>query len=166
MSMNAQAYNQYKKSVVETVAPEKLLLMLYDAAIKNIDNARKAIKEKDINRAHEQILRAEEIIVELMTTLNMEYEISGNLFLLYEYFYHRLTQANAQKEIAILDEVEEFLLELKGTWQEAINTLKSSTHQESRIASVPAAPAPTAAWSAKPVNPVAANVPKGINVTG
>ena len=34
MSVNAQAYNQYKKSVVETVSSEKLLLMLYDAALK------------------------------------------------------------------------------------------------------------------------------------
>ena len=41
-------------------------------------------------------MKTEEIIVELMSTLNMEYEISGK-HLPYEYFYHRLTQANAQK---------------------------------------------------------------------
>lgn len=168
MSVNAQAYNQYKKSVVETVAPEKLLLMLYDAAIKNINNAKKAIKEKDINRAHEQIMKTEEIIVELMSTLNMEYEISGKLFALYEYFYHRLTQANAQKDIEILDEVEEFLLELRGTWQEAINALKTAPSQENKVEVEPVASVtpriPSEAMGVKPINP--GTTAKGINITG
>ncbi|MDD2511039.1 MAG: flagellar export chaperone FliS [Syntrophomonas sp.] len=167
MSVNAQAYNQYKKSVVETVAPEKLLLMLYDGAIKNISNAKKAIEDKDINRAHQQIMRAEEIIVELMSTLNMEYEISGRLFALYEYFYHRLTQANAHKEIGILDEVEGFLLELRGTWHEAIKGLKMAPAQEPKVDSLPVSTvAPAGIMSEKPVNPIAANVAKGINITG
>lgn len=126
MSMNLQAYNQYKKSTVE-VSPEKLLIMLYNGALKNINNAKKAIEEKDIEQAHRQIMKAEEIIVELMSTLNMEYQISERLFLLYEYLYHQLTLANAQKDIGLLDEVEGFLIELRDTWQEAMTQLKSST---------------------------------------
>lgn len=169
MSANAQAYNQYRKSVVETVAPEKLLLMLYDAAIKNINNAKRAIEEKDIGRAHEQIMKTEEVIVELMATLNMEYEISERLFALYEYFYHRLTLANAKKDIKILEEVEGFLMELRETWQEAISVLKTAPPQESKAAVEAEASSMTSripgeAMAAKSIDPAPAM--KGINITG
>lgn len=125
MNMNAQAYNQYKKTSVETVAPEKLLLMLFDGAIKNINNAKKAIEKKDINLAHQEIIKAEEIVIELMSTLKMDHEISQNLFALYEYLLYQLTQANYKKEIALLNEVEGFFKEIRDTWAEAAEAIKA-----------------------------------------
>lgn len=126
MNMNAQAYNQYKKTSVETVAPEKLLIMLFDGAVKDINNAKKAIEAKDINLAHQEIIKAEDIIIELMSTLNMDYEISHNLFALYEYLLYQLTQANYKKDIALLNEVEEFLVEIRETWAEAAKNMKAA----------------------------------------
>lgn len=182
MSINADAYNQYKKSTVETVSQEKLLIMLYNGAIKNINNAKKAINEKDINRAHSEIMRAEEIIVELMSTLDMNYAISAKLFALYEYFYYQLTQANAKKDIPLLEEVEGFLLELRETWLEAIKAIKSSqTSDNQDVAGMiknaatgntaPAAPVTPAAPAApqKPaakLPPAAGNSGSGINIRG
>ncbi|MEA1960914.1 MAG: flagellar export chaperone FliS [Bacillota bacterium] len=130
MNMNAQAYNQYKKTTVETVAPEKLLLMLYEGVLKNIRSARKGIEDKDINRAHQEIVKAEEIILELMSTLNMDYEISNGLLALYRYMYDQLVQANIQKDTAILEEVEGYLSELGDTWAEAARILKTSGHMQ------------------------------------
>jgi len=124
--MNAQAYDQYRKASVETVAPEKLLLMLYDGAIKKICNAKIAIGDKDINRAHQEIMKAEDIIMELMCTLNMDYEISNGLFSLYEYLHNQLVQANFKKDIELLDEVEGFLSELRDAWREAMKTMKTT----------------------------------------
>ncbi len=126
MNMNAQAYNQYKKTSVETVAPEKLLIMLFDGAIKDINNAKKAIEAKDINLAHQEIIKAEDILIELMSTLNMDYEISLNLFALYEYLLYQLTQANYKKDIALLNEVEEFLTEIRQTWAEVAKAVKTT----------------------------------------
>lgn len=185
MSINADAYNQYKRSTVETVSPEKLLIMLYNSAIKNINNAKKAINEKDINHAHAEIMRAEEIIVELMSTLNMDYEISAKLFALYEYFYYQLTQANAKKDIALLNEVESFLLELRETWLEAIKSIKGSQSADNQdvpgmikntatsnvapaVSVVPTA-SPVPAAPQKPTDkllPVAGNFGSGINIKG
>lgn len=160
MSINAEAYSQYKKSTVETVSPEKLLIMLYNGAIKNINNAKKAINEKDINRAHSEIMRAEEIIVELMSTLNMDYAISAKLFALYEYFYYQLTQANAKKDIALLNEVEGFLLELRETWLEAIKSIKSSQAADNPdVAGMVKNAAANNAAPAAPVSPAAAAAP-------
>lgn len=126
MNMNAQAYNQYKKTSVETVAPEKLLIMLFDGAIKNVNNAKKAIEVKDANLAHQEIIKAEDILIELMSTLNMDFEISLHLFALYEYLLYQLTQANYKKDIALLSEVETFLVEIRDTWAEAAKNMKTT----------------------------------------
>ncbi len=137
LNANAQAYNQYQKTSIETVAAEKLLLMLYDGAIKNINNAKKAINEKDINLAHQNIIKTEDIIIELMSTLNMDYEISLNLFALYEYLLHQLTQANIKKDISLLDEVAGFLMDLRKTWAEAIKSLKSTPAAATNVVEAP-----------------------------
>jgi len=173
MSINADAYNQYRKSTVETVSAEKLLVMLYNGAIKNINNAKAAINIKDINRAHAEIMRAEEIIVELMSTLNMDYDISAKLFALYEYFYYQLTQANAKKDIALLEEVEGFLLELRETWLEAIKSVKSSQNTENldvagigKNAAVNTAAAVVPQNPAAKLPPAAGSISTGINIRG
>lgn len=117
--MNAQAYDQYKKTSIESVGPGKLLLMLFEGAIRNIDSAKKAILDKDINLAHNQIIKTQNIILELISSLNMEYEISNQLFYLYEFMFYQLTLANAGKDIKILDEVRALLSEFHGVWDEA-----------------------------------------------
>ncbi len=119
MNMNALAYDQYKKTSIETVSPGRLLVMLYDGAIKNIDTAKKAINDQDINTAHQQLVNAQDIITELICTLNMDYEIAHSLYSLYEYMQHQLAQANLKKDVHILDEVRTFLVELRNTWEEA-----------------------------------------------
>lgn len=126
MNMQAQAYQQYKKVTVETVAPGKLLIMLFDGAIKNIDIAKKAIGEKDYQLAHEQIIKTQDIVLELMSTLNMDYDISKNLYSLYEYMNNRLIEANVEKSVVILDEVRVFMSDLRNTWIEVVNTYRNN----------------------------------------
>lgn len=118
--MNAQVYDQYKRSSVETVSPGKLLLMLYDGALKNINNATLAIKDNNINQAHNDIVKTQDIVVELMSTLDMSYDISKSLFSLYDYIMNRLIEANINKDAVILEEVGAFVGELRDTWQEAV----------------------------------------------
>ncbi|MGR6837083.1 flagellar export chaperone FliS [Syntrophomonas erecta] len=125
MNAQAQAYNVYKKTSVETVAPGKLLLMLYDGAMKYLKNAQKAIGEKDFSEAHNQIIRVQDIITELMSTLNMDYEISNSLLSLYDYIYRRLVEANVAKDKVILEEVYQLLTELRDTWNQVINQTRS-----------------------------------------
>jgi len=132
LNLNAQAYDQYKRTSVETVAPEKLLLMLYDGALKNIHSAKNAIAQMDVNLAHNEIMKAEEIVLELMCTLNMEYEVSQSLYLLYDFLYNQLVQSNAGKDVELLSQVEQFLMELKQTWQEAIQGLKAAPLPEGK----------------------------------
>jgi len=131
MTVNAQAYDNYKRATVETAAPGKLLLMLFDGAVRNIDNAKKAINDKDINNAHNLIVKTQNIILEFIASLNMEYEISNNLFNLYEYLYYQLVQANAGKDIDKLDEVRGFLIEFRDIWEEAMKKATVTNREKS-----------------------------------
>lgn len=118
--MNAQAYDQYKKTTIESISPGKLLLMLFEGAIRNVDNAKQAIIDKDINIAHSQIIKAQNIILELISSLDMEYEISNQLFNLYEFIYYQLIVANAQKDLKVLDDVRGLLVDLLDMWNETV----------------------------------------------
>ncbi len=118
--MNAQAYNQYRKTSVESAGPGRLLLMLFEGAIRSIDNAKKAIEEQDINTAHNQIIKVQSIILELISSLDMEYEISNQLFNLYEFIYYQLVLANTNKDLATLDEARDLLADFYLTWDEAV----------------------------------------------
>ena len=117
--MNAQAYDQYKKTNIESVGLGKLLLMLFEGAVRDIDNAKEAILNKDINLAHNEIIKTQNIILELISSLNMEYEISNQIFNMYEFMYYQLVIANAQKDIKVLDEVRDLLCEFHDIWEEA-----------------------------------------------
>lgn len=114
--------NQYKRAQVQTATPEQILIMLYDGAIKFLNQAKLHINNKDIEQSHVNIIKAQRIITEFMSSLDMELggEMAKNLFNLYEYLHYRLVQANIKKDIAAIDEVLEHLRSLKGTWEEAI----------------------------------------------
>jgi len=121
MSVNAQAYANYKSTAIETATPGRLLLMLYNAAIRNLDEAVINIKGNDLESAHNRLVKAQEIIVEFMCTLNMDYEISHKLMGLYDYLYRRLIEANVNKDVEKIEEVRVFLVELRDTWQEVVS---------------------------------------------
>ncbi|MBU2699159.1 flagellar protein FliS [Sporomusaceae bacterium BoRhaA] len=124
--MAVNPYEQYRRMQVETASQGKLILMLYEGAIKNLHLAQQCMESKNINGAHSSLMKAQRIIQELNITLNMDAgEIAQNLRDLYVYMLERLAKANMQKDRAIVSEVLELLAELKSGWDEII--LKKSS---------------------------------------
>ena len=119
MALN-NPYAKYKEQSVNTATPEELTLMLYDGCIKFINIAKIAIEEKDFQSAHKNIIKAEDIITEFIITLNMDYEVSKNLKELYVFYYNLLVEANLKKDIQKLEQVKEFVVDLRNTWKEAM----------------------------------------------
>lgn len=119
MALN-NPYVKYKQQSVNTATPEELTLMLYDGCIKFINIAKIAIEEKDFQAAHKNIIKAEDIITEFIITLNMNYEVSKNLKELYVFYYNLLVEANLKKDIQKLEQVKEFVVDLRNTWKEAM----------------------------------------------
>lgn len=119
--MIANPYQTYQESQLETASQGKLLLMLYDGAIRFLTQANQALEQKRFQDAHNYILRAEDIITELMASLKMDVgELALNLYRLYEYFNWRLIQANIKRDQKMVLEVQTRLRELREAWAEAI----------------------------------------------
>lgn len=126
--MISNPYQQYQEAQLETASPGKLLLMLYDGALRFLTQAHQAMGESRFQEAQGFVLRAEDIITELMATLDMSYgEIPQNLYNLYEYFNWRLVQAMAKRDPAMIEEVQERLRELRSAWVEAIKNTAGTT---------------------------------------
>jgi flagellar protein FliS len=114
------AYDQYRQQQIASTPSDKILLMLYDGAIRFCEKAKVAIQEKDVQEANNFIIKVERILEELRSCLDMSYDISHNLYSLYDYMYSRLMEANLKKEIPMIDEVAGMLAELRETWSQAI----------------------------------------------
>lgn len=123
MAIN-KAYNQYRENSIFTSTPEELTLMLYNGLVKFIMQAQMAIEEKQIEKTNNSILRAQDIITELQSTLDTKYEVSKGLTLLYDYMNRRLIDANISKDIKVLDEVLGYATELRDTWAQAMKIAK------------------------------------------
>ncbi|MBS4174146.1 flagellar export chaperone FliS [Bacillus sp. FJAT-49736] len=114
-------YQAYQNNSVTTAAPGELTLMLYNGCIKFINLGKTAIEKKNIQEKNTNIQKAQNIIHELMVTLKMDYEVSKKMMSLYDYINRRLIEANLKNNIAILDEVEELVIEFRDTWKEVIH---------------------------------------------
>jgi flagellar protein FliS len=117
------AYKQYKQVQVKTANREKLLIMLYQGCVKFLRLAKKGISEDDVESANNYIIRSQDIIRELMNTLDREKggEVANNLYSLYDFMNRQLIEANVNKEVEKIEVVEDMMLELLETWKEVTN---------------------------------------------
>ncbi|MES2528460.1 MAG: flagellar export chaperone FliS [Bdellovibrionota bacterium] len=117
----------YKKTSVETASKEQILLMLYQAAIKNCKKAMDAIDQKNIAKKGEYIGKMQDIVVELSNSLDLEVggEVARELSSLYDYILYASTQANIKIDKTQLEGCLRVLNTLYDGWTEAIKTLKA-----------------------------------------
>lgn len=116
---NVNPAAHYQAQVESTATPGMIIVMLFDEAAKNINNAIRAIGSKNIQESHNAIVKAENIYLALNGFLNEQFEISKQLSGIYVHLVRRLIEANAKKDIEILKEVLEFTLDFKDTWKQA-----------------------------------------------
>lgn len=121
MAYQANPYlQQYNNSKILTASPAELTLMLYEGAIKFCNIAIVGIEQKDIQKAHTNIVKAEKIIDHLRITLDMKYPVAQDFERIYEYLDRRLVMANMKKDIEILEEVLTHLRSVRDTWKEVM----------------------------------------------
>ena len=108
----------YQQSAVNTSSPIQLVLMLYDGAIRHVKLGIEGIEAKDIQKAHNHLLKAQSLINELVGSLNLQYPIAKLLLQIYDYMLRNLIQANIQKQKDPALEVLEHLSSLRDAWQQ------------------------------------------------
>ncbi|WP_304340570.1 flagellar export chaperone FliS [Metaclostridioides mangenotii] len=112
-------YNTYKQNEVNTATQNKLLLMLLDGAVKYTKIARLAILDKNINKAHSELVRVQNIFIELMSTLDTS--VGGwtiDIYDVYDFIRQELMKANIKKDAEILDKLLPLIEQIRDLWYE------------------------------------------------
>lgn len=118
-------YAKYANNRIVTASPAELTLMLYEGAIKFCNIAILGIEEGSIQKAHDNITKAERIIQELKITLNHKYPVAKDFENIYNYLIRRLHQANIKKDKEILEEVNTHLRSVRDTWKEVMRKCRT-----------------------------------------
>jgi flagellar protein FliS len=126
--MLAQAYARtYRANAILTASPGQLVLMLYDGALKSLALAQEAFKQpetepKRIENINRHLQKAQEILMELQSGLNMEAggDFAKTMHRLYDYHNRRLLEANIRKQIEPVIEVERLVREIRDAWAQML----------------------------------------------
>lgn len=113
--------NRYLEQQISTATPAMLTAMLFDGLVANSLRAVDAIEAGAIANARRSLLRAQEIVLELRSSLNHEAggDISRNLDRLYEFVYHKLVNASVGNDLAGLRVAVDIASSLRDSWREA-----------------------------------------------
>ena len=129
--MISNAYDEYRKVHTQTASPGELILMLYDGAIRFLAKAEAAINQADLEGEHNAILRAQDIICELIASLHLdETSLTQNLMALYAYMYRSLVEAGAKHNQEKVVEVRSLLSILREAWRQALGHASNGATRE------------------------------------
>jgi flagellar protein FliS len=129
-------YQKYRATKVETAGQVDLVVMLYQGAVRFTRVAIDALERNDLKAAHTNLVRAQDIVVELLGSLNRDAggQIAGQLASVYDYCFRRLVAANVQKDAAPAREVVGILRDLGTAWQEIAAQQRQAQSQQRAVA--------------------------------
>jgi len=124
--INTRPQDAYRRQDVMTASSGDLIVMLYDALKKNIILGRRCIDKRDIMGAHRYLIKAQDIVSELINSLDMNYKISEELLTMYEFMLRQLQDANIHKDKEPLAPVIEMVDNIREAWKEICSMNKGT----------------------------------------
>ncbi len=122
MPMTNYQTNAYKETKVKTASQGRIIVMLYDEAIKQLNIAVDLIekKSKQLDQVNNAISKARDIVTELMVSLDMEQggEFANQMFSLYQWFNERLMEGNLKKSSEPVLQVRDMMSEIREAWNQ------------------------------------------------
>jgi flagellar protein FliS len=117
--MYSNGIQSYVKTDISTSDPVKLVIMCYEGAIDSLRLAKEKMKQEDYEKKGKAIIKAQDIIDELLCSLDFEKggAIARNLSSLYNYMLRRILHGDVNKDMRAIDEVVGMLDELLSAWQ-------------------------------------------------
>lgn len=123
--MYSNGYNVYKNNSVNYASKEQLLLMLVEGSVKFCKIARQAIVDKDVKKAHDALVRTQDIFSELIVSLDTTAgDWAVQLSRVYMFIKEKLIEANLKKSLEIIDEILPLIEDINETWKEAYKRAK------------------------------------------
>jgi len=128
--MYCNGIQSYRKTDIITSDPVKLIIMCYEGAIDSLKLAKEKIREKDYEKKAKAIIKAQDIIDELICSLDIEKggAIARNLSSLYNYMLRRILYGDVNQDMDAMDEVIGMLSELLSAWREVALKPESQVH--------------------------------------
>ena len=120
--MVANPYATYQQNSINTASGPELTLMLYNGAIKFCNIAVEAIENKNVAKAHENIIKVENIIDQLRATLNKKYPIALEMDEIYAYIYKLLVDGNMKKDAQKVQDACIRIRTYRDAWQVAMKS--------------------------------------------
>lgn len=118
----------YKQNALNTASPGELTLMLYNGCLKFIRQADVAMENQDVENRNLYLTKAQNIIRELMITLKSDSDVGKNMLRMYEFILSKLIDANIKNDQQALKDAEQFVLEFRDTWKQAIQVDRQNRH--------------------------------------
>ena len=114
------AHQQYQRAQVESASPTRLIVMLYEGAIRFCRLAQEAMRQRDLEKQHLNLIRAQRIVGELLASLNRSAggQLASNLSNIYAHILEELVKANLYDEPENLDHAVSLLCEMRASWAE------------------------------------------------
>lgn len=114
------AKNAYVQNSVQTASPERLLVMLYDRLVLDVQRGLAAQQAGNLPEAHNQLVHAQEVLIHLRSTLKVELWDGGpGLASLYEWLHNELIRANVRKDPAVTEGCLGIIADLADAWRQA-----------------------------------------------
>jgi flagellar protein FliS len=123
----AAARTTYTRNSIDTASPDRLLVMLYDRLLRDLSNAETAISERALERANAELQHAQQIVLELRTSLDVDAWSGGpGLAQLYTYLHGELVAANTEKNAERVSTCRQIVEPLRNAWQQAASGVLTS----------------------------------------
>ena len=122
----ANAASLYQGAAINTATPAELTLMLYNGAIKFCNQAAVGMEENNIEKANNNLIKAQNIIWELQGTLDFKYEVAKDFDLIYKRISRNLLVGNVKKDIDKLNEALEDIRGIRDVWAQVMKVAKTA----------------------------------------
>lgn len=128
--MSQQYYQAYKNNSVNTASPGELTLMLYNGCLKFIKYGKKGIEDNNMEFKNTNIQKAQNIINELIVTLDQESPIAKELLSLYDYINRLLIEGNIKNDLDKLTDAYGLVEEFRDTWKEVVKQTRTQEYKQ------------------------------------
>jgi flagellar protein FliS len=128
MAVMANSYQQYIRHDVMMATPMELVVMLYTGCVKRLRLGQMALDKNDYEAANAHLQRAQDIVVELIMGLDLQYDIGRDLLKIYEFVHRQIVSANAAKDAAMIGPIIEIMSSLRETWVQVQKENKAAVH--------------------------------------
>ena len=128
--------DQYRVSAVNSASPLQLVIMLYDGAMKHMAAGKRAMLQANVFEQNQCLQKAQRIIAELISCLDMQKggDVASNLLALYSFCYNKLVESNVEDNPEGIDQASEVLANLRTSWVELDKSTRQTALERHEVA--------------------------------